>query len=75
MKCFNLDNNFYLEITKVCPYDNNINLYLEITKVWKFYKKNQPCDVLKIRDYPTVFLGIFFPTSPVNSFIFMTSHG
>ena len=44
----------------------------EITK----YLKNQPCDVIKMGDYTSLFLFFFFfPTSPLISLIFMASHG
>ena len=37
--------------------------------------QNHPCDVIKMRDYSTPFLGVFFPTSLLISLIFITSHG
>ena len=36
---------------------------------------NQHCDVIKMRDYPSRFLGVIFPTSPLIYLICMTSHG
>ena len=35
------------------------------------YLKNQPCDVIKIMDYPSLFGGVFFPTSNLIFLIFM----
>ena len=32
--------------------------------------KNQPCKVIKMRDIPSLFLWVFFPTSPLIPLIF-----
>ena len=37
--------------------------------------KNHPCDVTKNEGLSISFLEVFFPTSPIISLIFMTSHG
>ena len=42
---------------------------------WTKCLKNPSCDVIKIGDYLSLFEGVFFSTSPLISFIFMTSHG
>ena len=36
---------------------------------------SQKCDIIKIRDYPSLFLEVFFPTFPLIFLIFMTSYG
>ena len=42
---------------------------------WTKCLKKSACDVLKMRDYPSLFLEVFFATSPLISLIYMTSHG